>query len=128
MTRIRTLSTIVVVIAGAGASSASARPVDVVEYDAGYASTAVAKAHAYPKQDLRSPDARAAALPRAAGPPTWPINPAPLHRPEPVAVSDGGNGLPTWPIVGAAAALIGLGTAGASRMTSRRRQEARLGT
>jgi hypothetical protein len=52
------------------------------EFDAGHASVAVAKAK---YQDLRSADARDAAMnPRPAGKslpgaPTWAVNPAPLH-------------------------------------------------
>jgi cell pole-organizing protein PopZ len=139
MTRLKTIPVIALAIAGVAASSAAAQP----EHDAGHASTAVAKAEKerlahhdigyatavssaseLPRQDLRSPDTRDAALrPNLA--PVFPAYPELAQRPAPSAtVSTPDDDLPVWPIAGAAAVLIGL--AGASVVG--RRQHSRLGT
>jgi hypothetical protein len=81
-------------------------------------------------QDLRSPDARDAALhPRylqrwtVMQPPTWPVDPQPLvpPAPHPAASGSGGDGLDTAPLaagIAALAAAFGVGV-------SLRRRQAR---
>jgi hypothetical protein len=117
-----TLAAALAVAALAAAPAAQARPADI------HAPLARAQAKAQHKQDLRSADARDAAVhPRSAhnvaplpGPPTWAVNPRPI-TPVPVAeVSDDGNGIDTTTIgLGIAGSLIAAGGA-AALLTSRR--------
>ncbi len=126
MTRRHIIPVIAVTITGLAASSAAARPADgPAYYDAGHASTAVAKAQERPTQDLRSPDTRDAAIrPNLA--PVFPTYPELQQRPAPTATATGtdDDSLPVWPIAGVGTLLIGL--AGASLVG--RRHQARLGT
>ena len=111
--------TLVTALAAAAlvAPAAQGQPADM------HASTAqaAAKANAQPKQDLRTPDARDAAVllhgggaavdaPGAtavdsaselppAGQPTWPVNPSPIVAPAAEPVSDDGSPVPVIPLV-----------------------------
>jgi hypothetical protein len=98
------------------------------EFDAGHASVATAAAK---HQDLRSADAKDAALnPRPAGKslpgaPVWATNPVPVHSSSPTPIND--DGLPWLTIVlGVAGGLaVGGAAAGVSRSTRARTRRAR---
>lgn len=84
-------------------------------------------------QDLRSPDARDAALPpvRAQkvqpGQPTWPSYPAPIAKSQPPAqqLPSGDGGDDTWFVVGIGLAGAALAAAGAAGIARRSRIRAR---
>ena len=87
-----------------------------------------------PQQDLRSPDARDAAQPKAAessvapGTPTWPVQPEPLTRPVPPAESATGNGGgddSIWLVLGLGLGGAGLLAGGAAGLARHSRVRAR---
>jgi hypothetical protein len=109
-------------IAALGAPAAQAQPPDM------HASTAQALAA---QQDLRSPDARDAALhPRPVhearqtppGMPTWPAHPKPLAPPHQVKAGDSGSGVDWAPIaIGGGITVVLIGGLGAVSMRRVRR-------
>jgi hypothetical protein len=105
-------TTIVAVLACAllaiAAPAGAAPPPDM------HASFAEAAAKAQQPQDLRSPDSREASVsatttPSWPGPPTWPVNPAPV-QPAPVVQTSDGSGL-DWTTItlGVGGSLLVLG-------------------
>ena len=110
-------------IAVLGVSGAQAQPADM------HASTAMAAAEARLKQDLRSADARDAALhPRDArepaghgvpGPPTWPSHPQVIAPAAEAAPVDTGSGVDWLPIVIGAGISV-LAMAGLVTLNNRR--------
>jgi hypothetical protein len=131
MSTTRTLAA-ALTIAVLGASGAQAQPADM------HASTASAAAKAQPKQDLRSADARDAALnPRDAGeqarralpgPPTWPSHAqviAPTAKAAPVDSESGVDWLPI--AIGAGISLVAMtGLVALNNRRVRRPRRARI--
>jgi hypothetical protein len=114
------------------APGAGAMPIhEPSEFDAGHASVATAAAK---HQDLRSADARDAAMnPRPAGPhfavaPTWPASPVSLHSTTPVQSPSNDDGLPWLTIVlgMSGAVAVGGAAAGITRSTRVRTRRARV--
>ena len=127
MSTTRKLAAILTIGALAAPAAAQAQPADM------HASTATALAQAQQKQDLRSPDARDAALHTgnavgkpmgttvldsasmrpSTGQPVWPANPQPVTPAPATPVADDGNPV-DWPtialgIAGSLIAVIALG-------------------
>jgi hypothetical protein len=133
MSTTRKLAAALAIGALAAPAAAQAQPPDM------HASTATALAQAHQKQDLRSPDARDAALrPRRAGEPfsgsapqgmpAWPANPQPITPAPATPVADDGNPV-DWPTIalGIAGSLIAVAGLGAvMNRRSRRTQRVRV--
>lgn len=83
-----------------------------------------------PSHPVNAPGATAvdsASRPSLPGPPTWPVNPQPIVKAQPVHASDGGGLDWTATAFGIAAALA-LAAAGATRLRIRRGRTARAAT
>jgi hypothetical protein len=91
------------------------------------AETSSSAANPWPKQDLRSPDARDAATANLPGAPTWPTDPKPITS-APAATATAGDSGVDWltiALAGAAGVLVS-GTALVLVMRSRRTQRVRV--